>query len=85
VNAAGGAGGRADVGRSFVTQPNGKVEAIRHHGILPSSVPVPEPGARVYVPEKELRHLTPDQTIAVLGIAVQVIASLATVIYLTRH
>jgi hypothetical protein len=27
----------------------------------------------------------PDQTIAYLGVAVQVIASLATVIYLSRH
>ena len=85
VNAAGGAGARADVGRSFVTQANGKVEAIRHHGILPASIPVPEPGSKVYVPEKELRHQEPDQTIAYLGVAVQVIASLATVIYLSRH
>jgi protein involved in polysaccharide export with SLBB domain len=85
VNAAGGPGSRADEGRSFVTQPNGKVEAIRHHGILPASLPVPEPGARVYVPEKELRTQTPDQTIAILGVTVQVIASLATVIYLSRH
>jgi hypothetical protein len=46
---------------------------------------VPEPGARVYVPEKELRTQTPDQTIAILGVTVQVIASLATVIYLSRH
>jgi protein involved in polysaccharide export with SLBB domain len=85
VNAAGGPGARADVGRSFVTQPSGKVEAIRHHGILPASVPVPEAGARVYVPEKELRLQQPDQTLAYLGTAVSLIATLATVIYLSRH
>jgi polysaccharide export outer membrane protein len=85
VNAAGGPGSHADVGRSFVTQPNGKVEAIRHHGILPSSVPVPEPGSRVYVPAKELRLQAPDNTLAYLGIAVQALASLATLIYLSRH
>ena len=85
VNAAGGPGSRADVARAFVTEPNGKVEAIRHHGILPASIPVPEPGARVYVPEKEIRMQQPDQTIAYLGIAVQTIAALATLIYFSRH
>ena len=85
INSAGGPGVRADVGRAFVTQPNGKVEAIRHHGILPASIPVPEPGSRVYVPEKEFRLMQPDNTLAYLGIAVQALASLATLIYLSRH
>jgi len=85
VYAAGGPGSRADLGRTFVTQPNGKVESIRHHGLLPASVPAPEPGARVYVPEKEFRIPTNDRTVEYLGVAVQLIASLATVIYLSRH
>jgi protein involved in polysaccharide export with SLBB domain len=85
VYAAGGPGSRADVGRSYVTEPNGKVEGIRHHFLLPASVPTPEPGARVYAPEKLIRVEQNDHTVEYLGVAVQLIASLATVIYLSRH
>ncbi len=85
VYAAGGPGIRAELSRAYVTQPDGTVESVRHHGILPATIPVPEPGSRVYVPEKELRLQQPDQTLAYIGTAVQLIASLATVIYLTRH
>jgi polysaccharide export outer membrane protein len=85
VYAAGGPGSRADVGRTYVTEPNGKVEGIRHHFLLPSNVPTPEPGARVYVPEKLIRVEQNDHTVEYLGVAVQLIASLATVIYLSRH
>jgi protein involved in polysaccharide export with SLBB domain len=85
VYAAGGPAVKAELGKAYVTQPDGRVEGIRHHGILPATIPVPEAGARVYVPEKELRLQQPDQTLAYIGTAVQLIASLATVIYLSRH
>jgi protein involved in polysaccharide export with SLBB domain len=53
IRAAGGATTKADVGRAYVTQPNGKVEsAIRHH-FWPDFRPKPEAGGVVSVPEKE--------------------------------
>jgi protein involved in polysaccharide export with SLBB domain len=85
VNAAGGPGSRADADRAYVKQPDGTVEGIRHHGLLPSSVPEPRPGAEVYVPDKELRFQGPDQTLQYVSVAIQVLAGLATVVYLTRH
>jgi len=85
VYAAGGPSVKAELSHAYVTQPDGHVEGVRSHGILPATIPVPESGARVYVPEKELRLQQPDQTLAYIGTAVQLIASLATVIYLSRH
>jgi polysaccharide export outer membrane protein len=85
INQAGGPSARADYGRAYVIQPDGKVEAIRHHGILPASVPEPRSGATVSVPEKDIRLVQPDNSIAYLGIALQALASLGTLIYLSRH
>jgi polysaccharide biosynthesis/export protein len=85
VSAAGGFGTRADPGRAYVKEPDGTVDGIRHHGILPASIPVPRPGAEVFVPDKEIRLEKPDQTLQYIGLAVQMIAGLATVIYLTQH
>jgi hypothetical protein len=85
VNAAGGPGTRAELGRAYVKQPDGLVEGVRHHILLPASVPIPKPGAEVWVPEKELRLQQPDMTVQYLGAAASLIAGLATVIYLTQH
>ena len=52
VNAAGGRGARGDLGRVYVTQPNGKVEGVRRRPLLPDATPEPLPGARVYVPAR---------------------------------
>jgi polysaccharide biosynthesis/export protein len=85
VTAAGGPGTRADLSRAYVKQPDGTVQGVRHHGILPASVPNPRPGAEVVVPDKEIRIEQPDQTLQYVATAVQLITGLATVIYLTRH
>jgi hypothetical protein len=53
VRAAGGPSRKADVGRSYVTQPNGKVEAREQHFLLPDAVPKPLPGSTVFVPERD--------------------------------
>jgi hypothetical protein len=85
VNQAGGPTVKAEYSRAYVTQPDGKVDAVRHPFLLPAIVPEPRPGSTVSVPEKDLRQQAPDQTIAYLGIALQALASLGTLIYLSRH
>jgi protein involved in polysaccharide export with SLBB domain len=52
VLAAGGRGARADLGRVYVTQPNGKVQGVRRRAFLPDQTPEPLPGSRVYVPAR---------------------------------
>jgi protein involved in polysaccharide export with SLBB domain len=52
IRAAGGATIKADVGRAYVTQPNGKVDAKTHHFLIPDYVPKPKPGSVVVVPER---------------------------------
>jgi len=52
IEAAGGLSPKADGGRAFVTQPNGKVESIHSHVLLWDSKPKPGPGSIVMVPEK---------------------------------
>jgi protein involved in polysaccharide export with SLBB domain len=85
VNAAGGPSSRADVGRAYVKQPDGRVEGIRHHFLLPSSVPDPRPGSEVFVPDKEFRAEKPDMTVQYVTAAASLLGGLATIIYLTRH
>lgn len=51
VAAAGGFDRQADRSRSYVVQPNGKVESVRRRWfILPDGQPTPEPGAMIVVP-----------------------------------
>jgi protein involved in polysaccharide export with SLBB domain len=52
VLAAGGRGARADLGRVYVTQPNGKVQGVKRRAFLPDQTPEPLPGARVFVPAR---------------------------------
>ena len=53
IRAAGGPSRKADVGRAYVTQPNGKVEARQSHFLLPDGIPKPSAGSTVYVPERD--------------------------------
>ncbi len=53
VRAAGGLASRADLGRAYVTQPNGKVEAAVKRRFLPDGQPKPRPGGVVFVPERD--------------------------------
>ena len=80
VLAAGGRGSRADLGRVYVTQPNGKVQGVRRRRFYPDDVPKPLPGSRVYVPARAAG--TPEgnaiQTIATVA---QILATLGGVIF----
>jgi len=53
VRAAGGPSRKADVARTYVTQPNGKVETRAPHFLLPDGIPQPRAGSTVFVPERD--------------------------------
>jgi protein involved in polysaccharide export with SLBB domain len=53
VRAAGGPANRADLGRAYVTQPNGKVEAAVKRRFMPDTHPKPRPGGVIFVPERD--------------------------------
>ncbi|HEX6537020.1 MAG TPA: SLBB domain-containing protein, partial [Gemmatimonadaceae bacterium] len=53
VRAAGGPSRKADMKRAYVTQANGKVESVKRHALWPDAVPRVDPGARVFVPERD--------------------------------
>lgn len=79
VNAAGGTNRKGDLKRAYVTQPNGKVEARRGRGVfVPASVPKPQPGALVYVPEKDPAEKK--DYIGMAGSVAQVLASIVGII-----
>lgn len=76
INSAGGGTRKADLKRAYVTQPNGKVEARRGRGpFVPAAVPEPQPGALVYVPEKDPNEKRID-AIAAAGSIASVLASI---------
>ena len=52
VRAAGGATSSADLGRGYVTQPNGKVQSVQRRRFLPDGIPTPRPGSVVVVPAR---------------------------------
>jgi polysaccharide biosynthesis/export protein len=53
VRSAGGPAVAADLGRAYVTQPNGKVEAAVKRRFLPDEHPQPRAGSTIYVPERD--------------------------------
>ena len=77
VRAAGGPSGNADLGRGYVTQPNGKVESVQRRRLLPDGIPTPRAGSVVNVPAR------PAPGLGILGAATQttqLLAGLATAI-----
>ncbi|HEY7027457.1 MAG TPA: SLBB domain-containing protein [Gemmatimonadales bacterium] len=83
VGAAGGFAQKADGGRSYVTQPNGKVESVKRRFLFADGKPKPKAGAVVFVPEKIPGP--PKETAATLGALAAILASLTTVVVvLTR-
>ena len=79
VSAAGGTNRKGDLRRAYVTQPNGKVEARRGRGVfVPEAVPKPQPGALVYVPEKDPAEKK--DYIGMAGSVAQVLASIVGII-----
>jgi protein involved in polysaccharide export with SLBB domain len=79
VNAAGGLSYKADKGRIYVQQPNGNIRTV--HGrplFFGSSKPTPEPGAQVFVPERNMTSQA--NTAAVLAAIGTIVASLTTIV-----
>lgn len=79
IRAAGGPSIKADVKRSYVTQPNGKVEARQTRFLLPDGLPKPLPGSTVFVPQRDPSDQKTDW-IAGIGTIASVLTGLATVI-----
>lgn len=77
VASAGGYSRTADKGRSYVTQPNGKVESVsKHWSFLPDGKPGPLAGGSVYVPERD--PADKKDWLAISGAIAQIVAGLAT-------
>src|SRR5207244_3505395 len=53
VRSAGGATIKGDFGRSYVTQPSGRLETRHRRLVFWTSQPQPKPGSIVYVPDKD--------------------------------
>ncbi|MBK9065304.1 MAG: SLBB domain-containing protein [Gemmatimonadetes bacterium] len=79
INAAGGYSRSADRNRSYVTQPNGKVESVKKRwSWLPDGVPEPLAGGSIYVPERDPNDKK--DWLGFAGSVAQILASLTTVI-----
>ncbi len=83
VQAAGGYGETGDRNRAFVTQPDGKREAVKRRFFFSDDIPTPKPGAVITVPERKAAP-APSNTGAVLGVLASVLASLTTVIVVLK-
>ena len=83
VRSAGGGSRSADRSRAYVTQPNGKLESVKVRWLIPDDVPVPRPGAIVTVPDKEPTEK--NDFVQLASVIAQLLASLATVIVISRQ
>ncbi len=79
VAAAGGYGRDADKNRSYVTQPNGKVESVhKRWSFLPDSKPEPLAGGAVFVPERD--PADKKDWVGLAGSIAQILASLTAIV-----
>lgn len=83
IAAAGGAARNGDASRAFVAQPGGKLETVRHHFLMPSSLPEPRAGSVVTVPE--LDPADKKDYVALTGTIAQIIASTVAIIVAIRR
>ena len=89
IRAAGGGRLDADLTRTYVTQPNGRVDAVSRRFLLPDGQPTPRPGAIVTVPKRDRTERQDNlaartQIATIIGTFATVIASLATIIIQLR-
>ncbi len=84
VRGAGGYTQKSDREHTFVTQPDGRKEAVQRRFLLADGTPHPRPGAVVTVPQRE-GNQPPSQLPTILGVAAQVLASLVTLIVVAKR
>jgi protein involved in polysaccharide export with SLBB domain len=84
IRAAGGGSRKADLGRAYVTQPNGKVESRSPRFLLPDGTPKPDAGSTVYVPERDPADKPFDFTTSA-GVFAQIAAALVTLVIALRQ
>ena len=84
IRAAGGPSVKADLGRAYVTQPNGKVETRQGRFLLPDGVPTPKPGSTVFVPEHDASY-RPTDLLTNVGAIAQIAATLVTLAIALRR
>jgi len=83
VYSAGGYSSRADKGRAYVTQPNGKVESVKRRFMLPDYHPTPLAGAIIFVPERD--PADKKDYVAIVGSVAQILASLVAIVVVLRR
>ncbi len=89
IRAAGGGRLDADLPRTYVTQPNGRVDAVSRRFLLPDGQPTPRPGAVVTVPKRDRQERQDNlaartQIVSIVATVATVLASLATIIIQLR-
>jgi polysaccharide biosynthesis/export protein len=84
VDAAGGYTQLSDSRHAYVTQPNGKREAVKRRIVLADGVPRPKSGAVVFVPAKVVQD-QPSNVTGVIATFAQVLTALVTVIIVARQ
>jgi polysaccharide export outer membrane protein len=83
IRAAGGPSARADLSRAYVTQPNGKVEAVVKRPFAPDAQPRPRAGSTIFVPERDPRDIGSNYAVVATTIA-QVLSALIATIAVAR-
>jgi protein involved in polysaccharide export with SLBB domain len=83
IRAAGGPAARADMSRAYVTQPNGKVEAVVKRAFAPDVQPRPRAGGTIFVPERDPRDVGPNYA-GTLTTIVQILSALVATIAVAR-
>jgi polysaccharide export outer membrane protein len=84
VNAAGGYTQLSDSRHVYVTQPNGKREAVKRRVVLADDVPRPKSGAVIFVPAKRIEE-QPTNIAGVISTVAQVLTALVTVILVAKQ
>jgi polysaccharide export outer membrane protein len=83
IRAAGGGTAKADLSRSYVTQPSGKVESVTKRRMAPDGVPAPGAGSVVYVPQVDPADKGPGFA-AIAGSTAQVLGALVAILAISR-
>ena len=84
VNAAGGYAQLGDKRRAYVTQPNGKREAVQRRVVFADAVPRPKSGAVIFVPAKLVQD-QPGNVVGVISTVAQLMTAVVTIILVARR